>query len=168
MAGAKFKIVNGYRSTLPIVLAMERGEVDGMCGIDMSSLRAMRGNWADTGEVNLLVQASLEPSKDLLARGVPPLWDFVSGDNRKVAEIVVAQQEFQRPFIAPPEIPVDRLAILRKAFMQALADPETLAEADKMGLTIGPKDGDTVAALVNRLYASPPELVELMRKALLP
>ena len=51
LAGAKFKIVNGYRSTLPIVLAMERGEVDGMCGIDMSSLRAMRPTWADTGEV---------------------------------------------------------------------------------------------------------------------
>ena len=139
-----------------------------MCGIDMSSLRAMRANWADTGEVNLLVQASLQPSRDLLARGVPSLWGFVTGDNRKVAEVVVAQQEFQRPYIAPPEIPADRLAILRKAFMEALADPETLAEADKMGLTIGPKDGATVAALVKQLYASPSDLVERVRKALLP
>ena len=168
LAGAKFKIVNGYRSTLPIALAMERGEVDGMCGIDLSSLRAMRPTWADTGEVNLLVQASLVPNKELTARGVPLLWDFVAGDNRKVAEIVVAQQEFQRPFIAPPGIPADRLAVLRKAFMESLADPETLADATKMGLTIGPKEGEIVEALVKQLYASPPHLVERMRKALLP
>ncbi len=168
LAGAKFKIVNGYRSTLPIMLAMERGEVDGICGIDMSSLRSMRPTWPDTGEANLLVQASLEPSKALLDRGVPTLWDFVTGDNRKTAEIVVAQQEFQRPFIAPPEIPADRLAILRKAFMESLADPETLAEADKMGLAIGPKDGDSVTRLVKQLYASPKDQVERLRKALLP
>ena len=68
--------------------------------------------------------------------GFPSLWDFVDGDNRKAAEIIIAQQEFQRPFIAPPEIPAERLAILRKAFMEALADREALAEADKMGLTI--------------------------------
>ena len=168
LAGAKFKIVNGYRSTLPIVLAMERGEVDGMCGIDLSSVRAMRADWVGTGEINVLVQMSLVPSPDLLKQGIPSLWDFVSGDDRKAAEIIVSQQEFQRPFIAPPEIPADRLAILRKAFMEALGDPETLAEADKMGLTIVRKDGDAVAALVKQLYASPPALVERMRKALNP
>ena len=77
LAGAKFKIVNGYRSTLPIVLAMERGEVDGMCGIDLSSVRAMRADWVGTGEINVLVQMSLVPSQDLLKQGIPSLWDFV-------------------------------------------------------------------------------------------
>ena len=168
LAGAKFKIVNGYRSTLPTMLAMERGEIDGVCGLDMSSLRAMRPTWTDPGEANLLVQAAIEPRKDLLDRGVPSLWDFVTGDSRKAAAIVVAQQEFQRPFIAPPETPADRLAILRAAFMATLSDPEVLAEADKMGLTIGPKDGETVAALVKQLYASPPELIERLRLALRP
>ncbi len=168
LVGAKFKIVNGYRSSLPTMLAMERGELDGVCGLDMSSLRAMRPTWVDTGEANLIVQAALEPRKDLLDRGIPSLWDYVSGENRKAAEIVVAQQEFQRPFIAPPDIPVERLAILRKAFMAALSDPTTLAEADKIGLTIAPKDGETVAAQVKRLYASPPELVDRLRAALRP
>ena len=168
LAGAKFSIVNGYRSTLPTMLAMERGEIDGVCGLDVSSLRAMRPNWIGTGEVNLLVQAALEPRKDLLDRGVPSLWDYITGDNRKTAEIVVAQQEFQRPVIAPPEMPADRLDILRKAFMAALSDPEALADADKMGLTIGPKDGETVAALVRQVYASPPELIERLKKALRP
>jgi tripartite-type tricarboxylate transporter receptor subunit TctC len=99
---------------------------------------------------------------------VPSLWDFVTGDNRKTAEIVVAQQEFQRPFIAPPEIPADRLAILRKAFMASLADPEALSEASKMGISINPKDGESVATLVKQLYASTPEQVERLRKALKP
>ena len=116
----------------------------------------------------MLVQAALEPRQDLLNSGVPSLWDYITGDNRKTAEIVVAQQEFQRPFIAPPETPADRLGILRKAFMEALSDAEALADAEKMGLTIGPKDGETVAVLVKRLYASPPELVERLRKALRP
>jgi tripartite-type tricarboxylate transporter receptor subunit TctC len=168
LAGAKFRIVNGYRSSLPTMLAMERGEIDGVCGLDVSSLRAMRPNWVGTGEVNMLVQAALEPRQDLLDSGVPSLWDYITGDNRKTAEIVVAQQEFQRPFIAPPETPANRLGILRKAFMEALSDPEALADADKMGITIGPKDGEAVAVLVKRLYASPPELVERLRKALRP
>ena len=168
LAGAKFRIVNGYRSTLPTMLAMERGEIDGVCGLDVSSLRAMRPNWVGTGEVNMLVQAALEPRQDLLNSGVPSLWDYITGDNRKTAEIVVAQQEFQRPFIAPPETPANRLGILRKAFLEALSDAEALADADKMGITIGPKDGETVAVLVKRLYASPPELVERLRKALRP
>jgi tripartite-type tricarboxylate transporter receptor subunit TctC len=168
LAGAKFKIVNGYRSSLPTMLAMERGEIDGVCGLDVSSLRAMRPTWIDNREVNLLVQAALEPRRDLLESGVPSLWDYITGDNRKTAEIVVAQQEFQRPFIAPPEMPAERLAVLRKAFMAALADPATLAEADKMGLTIGPKDGESVAALVKQLYAASPEQIERLRKALRP
>ncbi len=168
LAGAKFKIVNGYRSSLPTMLAMEQGEIDGVCGLDVSSLRSMRPNWIENHEINLLVQAALEPRRDLLDMGVPSLWDYITGESRKTAEIVVAQQEFQRPFIAPPEMPAEALVILRKAFMAALADPETLAEADKIGLTIGPKNGETVEALVKRLYTSPPELIERLQKALRP
>ena len=123
LAGAKFEIVNGYRSSLPTMLAMEQGEIDGVCGLDVSSLNSMRPTWIQNHEVNLLVQAALEPRRDLLEMGVPLLWDYITGDNRKTAEIVVAQQEFQRPFIAPPEMPAEALAILRKAFMEALADP---------------------------------------------
>ena len=128
----------------------------------------MRPNWIEHREVNLLVQAALEPRRDLLEMGVPSLWDYITGESRKTAEIVVAQQEFQRPFIAPPEMAAEALVILRKAFMAALADPETLAEADKIGLTIGPKDGETVEALVKRLYTSPSELIERLQKALRP
>ena len=113
------------------MLAMEQGEIDGVCGLDVSSLNSMRPTWIQNHEVNLLVQAALEPRLDLLEMGVPSLWDYITGDNRKTAEIVVAQQEFQRPFIAPPKMPAEALAILRKAFMEALADPATLAEARK-------------------------------------
>lgn len=84
------------------------------------------------------------------------------------AEVIVSQQEFQRPFIAPPELPADRLAILQEAFMAALTDPGTLAEAQKQGISISPKDGETVTALVKRLYASSPDQIERVRKALEP
>jgi len=65
-------------------------------------------------------------------------------------------------------MPADRLDILRKAFMAALSDPEALAEADKTGITINPKDGEAVAALVKQVYAATPEQVERLRKALRP
>ena len=168
LAGARMKIINGYRSSIDTAVAMERGEVDGMCGLDISSLRSMRVDWVGTPEAQLILQASLEPSAELLKMGVPSIWDYVTGDNRKAAEIVIAQQEFHRPFIAPPGTPADRLELLQTAFMAAMNDPEFLSDSVKMKLSIAAKDGATVAALVKKLYASPPDLIERLRQALRP
>ena len=89
-------------------------------------------------------------------------------NNRKIAEVILAQQEFHRPFLLPPGVPADRLETLRSAFMATLADPDFRADAAKMKLTIGPKDGKTVAALVARMYAAPPALVAQVNRALKP
>ena len=168
LADARFKIINGYRSSIDTVVAMERNEIDGMCGLDISSLSAMRPDWVDKGQSNLILQASLTPSDRLLKMGIPSIWDYITGDNRKAAEIVITQQEFHRPFIAPPETPADRHAILRKAFAAALQDPELQADATKINLTTAWKDGETVTALVKQVYASPPEHVQRLRQALRP
>src|SRR5581483_11126846 len=76
-AGTKFEVVSGYKGTVDITLAMERGEVDGMCGWDWSSMKSQKADWLRDGKVNLLAQVALEPQPELSQRGVPRIWDFI-------------------------------------------------------------------------------------------
>ncbi len=168
LAGAKIKIVNGYKSSNDTVLAMERAEVDGICGYDSSSFKAQKPGWYNTPEAHMILQAGLAPGEELTKLGVPSIWKYITGENRKIAEVVIAQQEFHRPFLAPPGVVPAQLAILRKAFMATLADTEFLADATKMKLSITPKDAETVTALVKKMFASPPDLVAKVNKALKP
>ncbi len=168
LAGAKMRVVNGYKSSIDTVLAMERGEVDGICGYDSSSFKSQKPEWYNTPEAHMIQQAGLAPNEELLKLGVPSIWDHIKGENRTIAEVVIAQQEFHRPFLAPPGVVPAQLAILRKAFMATLVDKEFLADATKMKLSITPKDAETVTALVKKMFASPPDLVAKVNKALKP
>lgn len=168
LAGTKMKIVNGYVSTVDTVLAAERGEIDGLCGYDSSSFRAQKPDWFNTPEAQMIVHASLEPFPELTKMGVPHIWQYVSGENRKIAEVILAQQEFHRPFITPPGVSKERLAVLRTAFMATMNDPQFLEDAKLMKLTIAAKDGETVSGLVQKMYGSSPELLEKVRRALKP
>jgi hypothetical protein len=168
LAGAKMKIVNGYRSSIDTVLAAERGEVDGLCGYDASSFKAQKPDWYNTPEAHMILQAALEPNAELTTLGVPSIWKYVRGENRKIAEVVLAQQEFHRPFLAPPGVAPVQFAVLRTAFMATMQDPEFLADANKSKLSITPKDGPTVTKLVKEMHASPPDLVDKVNRALKP
>lgn len=168
LTGAKMHIVNGYKSSIDTIVAIERGEVDGLCGYDVSSFKAQRPDWFGTDKANMILQVSLEPNAELTKMGVPPLWNYISGEARAIAELIVAQQEFHRPFVAPPGTPAPQMAILRTAFMETMRDPAFLADAAAMKLDIHPKDAETVAKLVTKMYSQPPELVAKMRKALRP
>ena len=168
LAGAKMRIVNGYKSTVDTVLAAEGGEIDGLCGYDSSSFRAQKPDWFNTTEAQMIVHASLEPFPELISLGVPHIWNYISGENRKIAEVVLAQQEFHRPFLAPPGVNPERLTILKSAFMSTMSDPEFLQDAKMMKLTIAPKDARTVSELVNKMYVSPPELLQKVMRALKP
>lgn len=168
LGGAKFEVVTGYKGPGDMLLAMERGEAEGVCGLDVSTVRTLRPDWFGASKVNFLVQAGLEPKPDLTQLGIPSIWDFITGENRKVAELIVSQQVFGRPFLAPPGVPEPQLKMLRAAFMAAWTDPELVAEAKKMKLEVNPLGGDEVAALVTRLYATPKDLLARMTKAIRP
>jgi len=168
LAGTKFKVVTGYKGSADVALAIERGEVDGLCGYDWTSLRATQSDWLKGNKVNLLVQFAMEADPELEKMGVPLIWKFVEGQDKEVAELVVAQQVFGRPYIAPAEIPAERLEILRKAFMATLNDKEFLADAEKSKLAIEPVDGQTVQKLVQKLYAAKPAIVERAKAAIAP
>ena len=101
--GAQFEVVAGYKGTAEIFLAMERGEVDGMCGLDWTSLRSQRPDWLRNKRVNILAQVNLEPEPELTSLGVPQIWRYIVGsDDRKAVELIIGQQVFGRPYLAPP------------------------------------------------------------------
>ena len=165
LADTKFEVVLGYKGPADLLLAMERGEAAGVCALDSATVASIRPDWLEDGTINLLVQAGLQPTPDIKA---PSLWNYITGSNRPVAELIVSQQEFGRPFMAPPGIPAEPLKLLREAFNAALKDPELIAEASKMKLGVNPKSGEEVAAIVKKLYGATPELVERARRILRP
>src|SRR5262245_99191 len=168
-AGTKFEIVTGYKGTVDVALAMERGEVDGMCGWDWSSVKSQKSDWISGKKVNLLVQVSLDPLEELTERGVPHIWKFVTkDDDRRVAELVVSQQVFQRSYIAPSQTPAEAIGILRTAFDATMKDAAFLADAEKMKISITPLSGTKVQDVIARLYTTPKEFVERAKVVIKP
>ena len=168
-SGALYDVIAGYNGTNDIGLAMERGEVDGACGWDWASFKAQRPDWLRDNKVNVLLQVSLEPNEELTRMGVPHVWKYVkTEENRKVVELVIGQQVFQRSYIAPPGVAPEQLAILRKAFDDTMKDPNYLADAEKLRIDISPLPGTQVQQIVQKLHATPKDIVEKARAAIRP
>jgi hypothetical protein len=168
-SGALYDVIAGYNGTNDIGLAMERGEVDGACGWDWASLKAQRADWLRDNKVNVLLQVALEPNEELTKMGVPHVWKYVkTEENRKIVEMIIGQQVFQRSYIAPPGVAPEALGILRTAFDATMRDPQYLAEADKMRIDISPLPGAKVQEIVQKLHATPKDIVEKARAAIRP
>ncbi len=164
--GAKVKLVAGYPGSREISLAILKGEVQGTCGLNLSTGMAQFQNLLNNPEVHILVQEDIAAHAVLQKAGVPLAGNFLkSEDDRRVAEVFYVQSQINRVFFAPPEVPADRLEALRKAFMAAIADKDMQAEATKASLELDATAGDKVQALVSRIYATPPAIVERMKKA---
>lgn len=169
VANAKFEIVSGYKGTADLFLAIERGEVDGMCGLDWSSLKSQRPDWLRDRKINILTQTALAQEPELTKLGVPMMWDFVKVDlDRKAAELVVSQQVFGRPYVLSPGTPEAQVKILRSAFMKTMADKQFLEEAAKARLDIAPSTGEAVQELVTKIFATSPEVVERAKAIIKP
>jgi tripartite-type tricarboxylate transporter receptor subunit TctC len=157
--GTKMRIVSGYPGGNDVVLAMERGEVQGRCGWSWSSVKATHRAWIDDHKIAVLVQLSLAKHADLA--GIPVVADLAKTDEqRQILKLIFARQTMGRPFLAPPGIPQDRAEALRKAFMDTMKDPEFLADAEKAQLEITPVSGEKVQALVQEIYQTPPEIAK--------
>ena len=162
--GTHFKIVEGYPGGNDVVLAMERGEVDGRCGWSWSSVKATHKSWIDEKRMTVLVQLSLTRHPEL--PDVPLVTDFAKNDEqRKILEMVFARQVMGRPYLAPPNLPPDRVAVLRRAFMDTMNDKDFLAEADKAQLEINAVSGEDVEKLVKEVYATPADTIAKAKEA---
>ncbi len=163
---AKFNLVGGYVGMADLYLALERGEVEVICGFDWASVKAQRPSFVRDRKINILVQAGLEPFPELTALGVPEIWQFTKGErNRDIVRLIVSQQLFGRPFMFPPGTPMERVEILRAAFDKAFKDPELLADAAKIGADITPASGLKVQQTIEQMYSAPPDLIKAASKA---
>ena len=166
LARAQLQLVSGYKGGADMFLALERGEVEGLCAFDWSTIKAARPDWLRDRRVNLLVQFGVVPDKELTGLGVPDFKMHVPPADHPVADLIVAQQVFSRMFFLPGAVPAERARMLREAFMRTMGDAAFRAEAEKQQMNVDPLDGAEVQRIVARIHASPPEVVARARKAL--
>jgi tripartite-type tricarboxylate transporter receptor subunit TctC len=169
MTGAQFDLVSGYKGTAEMMLAIERRELDGVCGWNWSSAKSQKPDWIQERKLNFLAQIGLQPNPELTGLGAPEIWPFIkSEENRKVAELVVSQQAFERPYFMAQATPAELVSILRAAFDATMKDPQFVADAVKTGVDVSPLPGAAVQELVGKIYATPKPIVEQARAAIRP
>jgi tripartite-type tricarboxylate transporter receptor subunit TctC len=160
----KFKVINGYTSSAAALLAMEKGETEGYCVWGWTSMQATQPGWVKDKKFNVLFQIGVRKAAD--HPDVPLVLDMAkNAEDRQVLDLIVGVQGFARPFAAPPGLPADRAAILKKAFEDTVRDPDFLAEADKLKLEPELVTGADVEAILARLYATPPAIIARAKAA---
>ena len=164
--GVNIKIVTGYPGAADMLLAVERGEVDGAAGISWSSLWPNKKDWVDNHKLNLLVQLGLKSNHAQL-KDVPLILDLVRNEtDRRVLEVIFARQAMAYPFAAPPGVPTARLSAIRTAFAKTLTDEHFLSEANRAGMSVNPATAEELTAIIKRVYTSPPDVIEKVKTAM--
>jgi tripartite-type tricarboxylate transporter receptor subunit TctC len=165
LIGTKFKVVTGYPGVTEVVLAMERGEVQGIGDWSVSSIKTARPDWIPQKKINVLMQIALQ--KDPEFAQVPFALDFVKNDaDRKVMELYLTQKTVARPVLAPPGVPADRVAALRAGFAELAHDKDFLADSAKAKLDVAPVVGAQVDKVIALITSASPETAERLGKAI--
>ncbi len=163
--GARIKVITGFHSTREMTLALQRGEVEGICGVSATTLLGQHAEWLAGGKVNLLAQMALR--KDDRFPDVPLITDLATTDEqRQIIRLIVAGQAIARPFFGPPGIPTDRKQALRDAFDRTMEDAEFRTEAQRARMDVNPMPGAQMEAFLRDLYATPKELVQKAAQAI--
>jgi tripartite-type tricarboxylate transporter receptor subunit TctC len=160
--GTKFKIIGGYKDTGDVILAVDRGEVHGLC-LSAETLTNMRGEAFKTGEWRPILQTGLTVSPDF--PDVPLIFDRAkTTEQKQLLSFLFSSQAFGRPYLAPPGLPPARLAMLRQAFDDTMRDPRFLADVTKTRLTISPTSGAEMDRMMKELKLIPKEIVAVVAK----
>jgi tripartite-type tricarboxylate transporter receptor subunit TctC len=165
LLGMKFKVISGYPGTPERLLALQRGEINGACGISTTMFRSQLSGLAREGKIKLIAQGSAQ--KDPMYPDVPNILDQAkTPELRQALEFLYAPLALGRSLAAPPETPKDRLDVLRKATIATLKDPEFLEDAKKLNIDIEPMDAEETAKVVEQMFATPPAVVARVQAAL--
>ncbi len=163
--GAKLQLVSGYPGTNDVTLAMERGEVDGLCGLSWSTIKTRHADWLKNHTVNIIVQAALKKEPEIAS--VPLASDLVTKPEQlQIMKLLLTAQAMARPFAAPPDIPGERKAALLAAFDATMKDADFLAEAKKLNFDVRPVDAATINGLLAEVYATPKDVIGKASKAI--
>ena len=165
--GTKLKIVYGYKGSASVKLAVQNNEVQGICGLPISTFRAFWKDLLDSGGLKMMLQLSAKP--------LPEFGDLThiskyirSEEQRQIVELIFETQVLGRIYTAPPGVPADRVAALRQGFMATMADPEFIAYAQKAQIFLSPASGEQVTAMVKRFQEAPADIVEKAKLAIKP
>jgi tripartite-type tricarboxylate transporter receptor subunit TctC len=163
--GAKAGLVTGYPGTNDIVLAMERGEVDGLCGLSWSTIKTQHPQWLTGRLVNFIVQAALQ--KEPALPSTPLATDLAkTPEQLQILKLMLVTEAMARPFAAPPEMPPARKAALLSAFDGTMSDPDFLAEAQKLNFDVRPVSAAKIDALLADVYSTPKDVIDRAKKAI--
>lgn len=163
--GTRIKVIHGYAGSTGVLLATKRGEVQGGCGFQLSTLKSRRRQDWKSGKLVVLVQNGFKKSPDL--KGVPHIYDYVKTDeDKKVLDLIYGRHILGRPISAPPQLPKDRVKALRAAFMATVKDKAFLKEAKRLHLTIQPWDGKQVEKILVQFLSYPKSVIAKARKAM--
>lgn len=159
--GMKIKIITGYKGTVDILLAVERGEVMGMCS---TYDPLTRQSIYKEGKIRILFQASLKRDKDIDA---PLPTKFITNELQRMAlAFFLAREDLGRPFVAPPDVPPERIRALRRAFDATMKDSEFIADAKRQRFNVVSISGEELTSIIERMYQTPKEVVRFTAAAL--
>ena len=165
VVGAKFKMVLGYPGTNEIQLAIERGEVEGACGLGWDSLISGKPDWIADKKVNIFAQIGAEPLAEL--NGAPFIYDLLlKQEDRPLVDFLVGRMYLGRPFVAPPGMSASMTQVLREAFDATMKDPEFMTEAEKGQMPVLPVSGEIAQKHVEKLERTSQEVIERARNLL--
>ncbi len=163
--GAKAQLVSGYPGTNDVVLAMERGEVDGLCGLSWSTIKTRHGEWLTSHSANIIVQAALKKEPEIAS--VPLATDLTTNPEQlQIIKLLLASQAMARPFAAPPDIPAERKQALIEGFDATMRDTDFLSDAQKLSFEIHPVNAATIVQLLAEVYATPKDVLARAAKAI--
>lgn len=158
---ANIRVIDGYTGTGPRRVALEQGELQGVCGWSWTSVKGTSQEWLDKGFIRLIAQLGMKPHRELTERKVPFLLDKAPDEkSRRLMEVLFSRLAIGRPFLAPPGLPKERLQILRAAFDKTMRDPAFLAETSKLGLEVDPLGGEEVEKLIKRVFNYPADILK--------
>ena len=167
LLGMKFKVISGYPGTPERMIALERGEITGACGISLSLFQSQFSRFVKEGKIRLIAQGAIH--SDPRYPDVPNILDQAkTPELRQALEFLYLPLALGRSLAAPPETPKDRLDVLREAVAKTMRDPDFLADARKLDIDIAPMSADETQAAVDRLFATPAAVVARIEKALSP
>lgn len=163
--GANIKVVDGYTGTGPRRLALEQKELDGICGWSWSSIKGTSQAWLDSGFIRVVAQLGIHAHPEMSKLGAPLLIDRAPNEeSRRIMEVLFSRLAVGRPILTTPGVPKERVALLRKAFMDTMKDPEFLEEAGMLKLEVNPLSGEQVEELLERVSKYPPEVLVQVKK----
>jgi hypothetical protein len=156
LAGTKFEVINGYDGTNVVFLAMERGEVEGFCGIGWDSVRVQAGERIKRGELVIGLDVGVTQDSELKAMGVPFVLGLMTeGQEKQTLALIMSAQLYGRPFAMPPGTPKDRVEAVRQAFAETMTDEAFVRDTTKANIQIQYTAPRQIVAYIDVPFSAP-------------